>query len=141
MRYVFLFFIFFTSFLYAHKINIFAHDEKGILFIHAYFTQSSSCQDCDVIVIDKNEKILATSRTNHEGKTSLTLPKTSFNILVKASMGHQNQLSYNNITPKDNIHTSAILQNNHEHFGWKILLALVMIAVLFGALTWLKRKR
>ena len=129
--------VLFLSSMHAHKINLFASDENGTLFIQAYFTQSSPCQACEIVLLQNDEKLILSAQTNALGTLSLPLPaQSSFLIVVKATMGHQNQISY---TPTSLAHESASTTLTQQPW-FKMLFALVCIVVLFGVLGWLKRK-
>lgn len=86
MRFFLLLMFMFASSLLAHKLNIFAYDEEGKLFVHSYFTKSSPCKGCQVSFLDETQRLLAKTQTNDEGKVSVSLPASSFIILVKAVM-------------------------------------------------------
>lgn len=131
MRFFLLFTLVFTSSLLAHKLNIFAYDEAGKLFIHSYFTKSSPCKGCQVYLLDENQHELTQTKTNDEGKVSLSLPSSSFFIVVEAGMGHQQQIHY--------IAQSEPKKEPTEHAWVKIALGLAIIFLFFGVLTWFKK--
>lgn len=131
MRFFILLTLIFTSSLLAHKLNIFAYDEGGKLYLHSYFAKSSPCKGCQVRIIDNNERELVKTVTNKEGKISITLPASAFSIVVEAGMGHQQELSYTANGSKEEIIDSE----------WsKIVFGLIMVFLLFGVLIWFKKR-
>ena len=132
MRFFLLLTLMFTSSLVAHKLNIFAYDEEGKLFIHSYFTKSSPCKGCQVNFLDETQHVLAQTQTNDEGKVTVSLPSSSFIIRVEAGMGHQQQIHYRaQSEPK---------KEPSDTHGLKIVLGLAIIFLLFGVLTWFKKR-
>lgn len=132
MRFFLLLMFMFTSSLLAHKLNIFAYDEEGKLFVHSYFTKSSPCKGCQVSFLDETQRLLAKTQTNDEGKVSVSLPASSFIILVEAGMGHQQQIDYRA--------QSELKKELSDNNGLKIVLGLAIIFFLFGVLTWFKKR-
>jgi hypothetical protein len=126
-----------ASTLFAHKINLFAYDEEGILYLHGYFTKTSACKQCPIILVGKDEKELARVASNDEGKASLRLPAPSFDIIVDGGMGHQQRVHY---TAQS--HTKEEIKALPSDAPLdKILLGLAIIALLFGGIFWLKKRK
>ena len=124
------------SSLWAHKVNLFAYDEGGKLFVQSYFTKSSPCKQCIVKLLDDNQTELLTFNTDDEGKASVKLPSAEFTIIVEAGMGHQTQTHYVAQT-----HTKEEAKTLPSDTPWdKMLLGLAIIIFFFGALYWIKRK-
>ena len=124
------------SSLWAHKVNLFAYDEEGKLYIQSYFTKSSPCKQCLVKLLDENQKELLSLRTDDEGKASTKLPAAAFNIIVEAGMGHQAQTSY--VAQSHTKEEAKALPSDMPLD--KMLLGLVIIVFFFGVLYWIKRK-
>ena len=129
-------FICFSSLL-AHKINLFAYDEEGVLYIKSYFSKSSPCQECVVKLLDKDEKLITTLMSDAEGKTAIKLPKEVVFIVVEAGMGHQERITYHATSAHEKTTKEPSLALD---FG-KIILALVIIAFFFGGMYWLKKHK
>ena len=124
------------SSVWAHKINLFAYDEAGHLYVQSYFTKSSPCKQCTLKLLDANQKELLSLKTDDEGKASITLPADEFDIIVEAGMGHQAQTHY---VAKS--HTKEEAKTLPSDTPWdKMLLGLAIIVFFFGALFWIKRK-
>jgi hypothetical protein len=124
------------SSLWAHKINLFAYDEEGKLYVQSYFTQSSPCKQCIIKLLDENQKELLVFNTDDEGKASAKLPSAEFTIIVEAGMGHQAKTHY--IAQS---HTKEEAKTLPSDTPWdKMLLGLAIIVFFFGALFWIKRK-
>jgi len=124
------------SSLWAHKINLFAYDEEGKLYIQSYFTKSSPCKQCVVKLLDTNQKELLVLNTDNEGKASAKLPAAEFDIIVEAGMGHQSQTHY--IAQS---HTKEEAKTLPSDTPWnKMFLGLAIIVFFFGVLYWTKRK-
>lgn len=124
----------FTALL-AHKVNLFAYDEEGILYIQSYFTKSSPCKQCPIKIFGENEKELATLTTNDEGKVSMKLPAASFSILVEAGMGHQQSITYQ---AKSHTKEEAKKLPSDTPVD-KMALGLAIIVFFFGVLYWFKK--
>lgn len=123
--------------LCAHKINLFAYDEAGTLYVQSYFTKSSPCKQCTVRLMDAQQKELVLLKTDEEGKASIKLPSSAFTIMVEGGMGHQTQTEY--VAQTHTPETSKTLPSDTPFE--KIVLGLVIIAFFFGVLFWIKRKR
>lgn len=124
------------STLWAHKINLFAYDEAGRLYIQSYFTKSSPCKQCTVKLLDDTQKELFIVTTDEEGKASVALPASEFNIVVEAGMGHQAQTHYVAQSHTKEEATKAPSDTPPA----KIVIALAIIFLFFGGLYWFKRK-
>lgn len=122
--------------LWAHKINLFAYDEEGKLYIQSYFTKSSPCKQCPIKLLDANQKELLTLSTDDEGKASVKLPAAEFDIVVEAGMGHQSQTHY-----VAQSHTKEEAKTLPSDTPWdKMLFGLAIMVFFFGVLYWIKCK-
>jgi len=131
------FLIFLASFLSAHKLNIFVYDEDNTLYIQSYFTKSSPCKNCEVVVEDDSGDTLAKLFTDGEGKASLSVSKDVVAISVDGGMGHFQKLRYE---LKSRAKEEA--QNLPADISWqRIVLGLGIIAAVFLILWFVKRKR
>lgn len=85
------YFLLFTSFAYAHKVNIYAYAEDGMVYSESYFVDGSKCKNSILEVFDekKGTKLLE-GKTDEEGRFSFKIPSvTSLKLVLHASMGHQ----------------------------------------------------
>lgn len=124
------------SSVWAHKINLFAYDEEGKLYVQSYFTKSSPCKQCVVKLLDEHQKELVFLNTDDAGKASVKLPAKEFVIVVEAGMGHQTQTHY-----VAQSHTKEEAKTLPSDTPWdKMLLGLAIIGFFFGVLSWIKRK-
>jgi nickel transport protein len=81
----------FASFVYAHKVNIYAYAEDGMVHSESYFVDGTKCKNSVLEVFDvRNGTKLLEGKTDEEGKFSFKIPKaTSLRLVLHASMGHQ----------------------------------------------------
>ena len=77
----------------AHKVNVFAYAENGVVYTESYFSDGRKVMDSTVEVFDaKNNKLLLTGRTDKNGEFSFKIPQaTGLRIVLTASMGHKNE--------------------------------------------------
>jgi nickel transport protein len=76
---------------YAHKVNIFAYAENGMVHSESYFVDGTKAKNSAIEVFDEKSgtKVLE-GKTDEEGKFSFKIPKaTSLKLVLHASMGHQ----------------------------------------------------
>ncbi len=85
------YFLLFTPLAYAHKVNIYAYAEDGMVYSESYFVDGSKCKNSILEVFDEKDKTkLLEGKTDDEGKFSFKIPKaTSLKLVLHASMGHQ----------------------------------------------------
>jgi nickel transport protein len=78
---------------YAHKVNIFAFAENGMVHAEGYFVDGSKCKNSLIEVFDeKSEKKLIEGYTDEQGQFSFKIPiVTSLKLVLHAGMGHQNE--------------------------------------------------
>lgn len=81
----------FISFAYAHKVNIYAYAEDGMVHSESYFVDGTKCKNSVLEVFDEKDRTkLLEGKTDEEGKFSFKIPKTtSLKLVLHASMGHQ----------------------------------------------------
>ncbi|MDD3462746.1 MAG: hypothetical protein PHW07_03790 [Sulfurospirillaceae bacterium] len=126
--------------LFAHKLYIIADDDGENITIKSYFTRSSFCQECDVIVEDTNQNTLGTYKTDANGIAIFPLSNNKVNITVSASMGHQNKIEYestSSLLPSSEKNTKT----SEEFSFFKIVFSLLVLIAIFGVLYILKRKK
>jgi len=85
--------ILFSGNALAHKVNIFAYAEDGVVYTESYFSEGKKVVNSKIEVFDaKNNKLLITGETDGDGKFSFDVPKpTGLRIVLTASMGHKNE--------------------------------------------------
>jgi len=81
----------FVSLANAHKVNIYAYAEDGMVHSESYFVDGTKCKNSLLEVFDKKDGTkLLEGKTDEEGKFSFKIPKvTSLKLVLHASMGHQ----------------------------------------------------
>ncbi len=77
----------------AHKVNIYAYAEDGMVHSEGYFVDGTKCKNSPIEVFDERAGTrLLEGKTDEEGKFSFKIPKvTSIKLVLHASMGHQNE--------------------------------------------------
>lgn len=130
MRILLLVFLLLNS-LYAHKLYILGDDDGKTLHIKSYFTKSSFCQNCQVEILDEDEKILFKGSTDEKGEASFPFTSKKVYIDVLASIGHKNRVFYES-------ENELISEDENESY-LKLLLALGIIALLFFLLRFFKK--
>lgn len=81
----------FVSLANAHKVNIYAYAENGLVHSESYFVDGTKCKNSVLEVFgEKGGTKLLEGKTDEEGKFSFKIPKaTSLKLVLHASMGHQ----------------------------------------------------
>lgn len=75
----------------AHKVNLFAYVERGVVNTESYFPDGTPVAGGKVLVYDRQEKLLLQGTTDSKGLFSFPVPKVDdLKIVVEASMGHRN---------------------------------------------------
>ena len=94
----------------AHKVNVFAYAEDGMVHTESYFSDGRKVMDSTVEVFDaKNNKLLLTGRTDKNGEFSFKIPQaTGLRIVLTASMGHKNEYLLTEDEVKDAIGTAKL---------------------------------
>lgn len=77
----------------AHKVNIFAYAENGMVHTESYFSDGRGAMNSTVEVFEVSSKrLLLTGKTDKNGEFSFKIPQaTDLRILVTASGGHKNE--------------------------------------------------
>ncbi|MGI6656761.1 MAG: carboxypeptidase regulatory-like domain-containing protein [Desulfobulbus sp.] len=78
---------------WAHKVNLFAYAEKGIVYTESYFADGRKVQDGQIQVRDAKDALVLTGTTDSQGLFSFPVPAQSgdLTIILDASMGHKTQ--------------------------------------------------
>ncbi|MEE4243284.1 MAG: hypothetical protein V2I36_17610 [Desulfopila sp.] len=76
----------------AHKVNVFAYVESGIVYTESYFPDGKAVEDGTIEVIAASGKKIVEGKTDKGGYFSFPLPsqKENLTIVINASMGHKN---------------------------------------------------
>ncbi|MDH5174431.1 MAG: hypothetical protein OEW43_04140 [Elusimicrobiota bacterium] len=77
----------------AHKVNVFAYAENGMVYTESYFNDGRKVIDSTIEVFDaQNNRLLLTGKTDKNGEFSFKIPlATGLHIVLTASMGHKNE--------------------------------------------------
>jgi len=76
----------------AHRVNVFAVAENGVLVGEGYFSGGGKAMDSLVEVLDPSGAVLAQGRTGADGSFSIPLPAAfapPLRVVLKAGEGHQ----------------------------------------------------
>ncbi|MFQ5867247.1 MAG: hypothetical protein ACE5IT_04540 [bacterium] len=81
------------SAILAHKVNLFAYAENGMVYTESYFSDGRKAMNSTVEVFDaKNNKLFLTGKTDKNGEFSFKITQaTALRIVLTASMGHKNE--------------------------------------------------
>lgn len=75
----------------AHKVNLFAYVERGVVYTESYFPDGSPVAGGKVLVYDSQKSLLLEGKTDSKGLFQFAIPKVDdLTIAVEASMGHRN---------------------------------------------------
>ncbi|WP_458699352.1 hypothetical protein ACKGJI_05995 [Sulfurospirillum sp. 1307] len=130
MRILFLFILLLNS-LCAHKLYVLGDDDGKTLHVKSYFTKSSFCQNCQVKILDKDEKVLFEGKTDTKGEADFPFVSKNVYIDVVGSIGHKNRVYYES--------ENDLISEDQNESLWRIFMALGIIALIFSALRFLKR--
>ena len=77
----------------AHRVNIFAYAQDGMICTESYFNNGREAANSTVEIFDaKNNKLLLTGNTDENGEFSFEIPQAgALRIVLTASMGHKNE--------------------------------------------------
>jgi nickel transport protein len=76
----------------AHKVNIFAYVEGGVVYTESYFPDGKMVENGSIEVLDASGNTLLEGKTDENGLFSFPLPekKEDLTIVINATMGHKN---------------------------------------------------
>ena len=73
----------------AHKVNLFAYEEGGIVFTEAYFPDGTPCRNSGITAWDESGTVVAKGLTDEDGLFSFACEKRgSVRIFLNAGDGH-----------------------------------------------------
>jgi len=85
-----LFLLTITSFVFAHKVNIFAYVEGDTVYTESYFPDGKKVDGGKVEVYDSQGNKLLEGETDKDGQFNFKLPKKDdLKIVLIATMGHR----------------------------------------------------
>ncbi|MHB1397792.1 MAG: carboxypeptidase regulatory-like domain-containing protein [Trichloromonadaceae bacterium] len=75
----------------AHKVNLFAYVEGGVVYTESYFPDGSPVAGGKVLVYDSQKRLVLEGATDRKGLFHFVIPTLDdLKIVVEASMGHHN---------------------------------------------------
>jgi nickel transport protein len=75
----------------AHKVNVFAYVEDGIVYAESYFPDGRPVAKGKIQVFDDQQQLLLEGVTDAVGLFQFKVPKvTDLTLVITASMGHKN---------------------------------------------------
>ena len=80
----------------AHKVNVFAVAERGVITGEGYFGGGGKAMNCPVEVLDARGALVASARTGADGSFSVPVPagaEPPLRVVLKAGEGHQNDFT------------------------------------------------
>ena len=81
-----------SSAVYAHKVNMFAYQEGGQVFVDGYFADGKKAQKSEVAVYDEQGQLLLNGETDDEGMFVFTpAHKGALRITLDAGLGHKTE--------------------------------------------------
>lgn len=73
----------------AHRVNIFAWVEGGMIYTQSKFSGGRPAKNADILVLDEQGNLLLEGKTDADGEFSFPAPDNiELRIVLKASMGH-----------------------------------------------------
>ncbi len=79
-----------SSAVYAHKVNMFAYQEGGQVFVDGYFADGKKAQKSEVAVYDEQGQLLLNGETDNEGMFVFTpAHEGALRITLDAGLGHK----------------------------------------------------
>lgn len=76
----------------AHKVNVFAYAENGVVHTESYFNDGTPCQGSRIVVYGEGGEVVAQGTTDAQGMLSFPVDRPQdLRIVLEASMGHKNE--------------------------------------------------
>jgi nickel transport protein len=77
---------------HAHKVNVFAYAEGGMVYTQSYFADGGPCVDSKVSAHDVDGKLLVEGKTDGEGSFEFAIPGPGeLKVVLHAGEGHGNE--------------------------------------------------
>ncbi len=78
---------------WAHKVNLFAYVESGMVYTESYFADGKKVEIGTISVYDREGTQLVQGKTDHEGLFQFPIPKVDdLKIVIDAGMGHKSDV-------------------------------------------------
>ncbi len=138
MKKIFLF-LFITTSLFAHKINLFVTNEENGVNIYSYFANGNPCINCKLL-IKNGENIVLEDKLDINGKYIYISKHKDIQVTIDASSGHiaKQDIVLENIK-NESLQTYLKEEKDDEYI--KILISLILIGLIFYGLKILKREK
>ena len=127
MKKVFLF-LFITTSLFAHKINLFVTNEENGVNIYSYFANGNPCINCKLL-IKNGENIVLEDKLDINGKYIYISKHKDIQVTIDASSGHiaKQDIVLENIK-NESLQTYLKEEKDDEYI--KILISLILIGLI-----------
>jgi len=90
MKKTLFFFLFLSSFIFAHKINVFTYKEGNKIFVEGYFQDGVPTKNSVVEIYNEEGEKIIEGKTNSEGVFSFDIPNAKkIKVVLNADMGHK----------------------------------------------------
>ena len=133
MRYLAFIFLL-SSFLFAHKINLFITNEGDTIEVYSYFANGAPCKNCRMFI--KNEdNIILEDKLNEAGLYVYELEYKNIEVVIDASAGH---IAKETVV-SENVKTKNIEEHKEEEEEQKYLKILLGVFILGSFFYLLKR--
>ena len=77
----------------AHKVNLFAYAERGVVHVEGYFVDGTPSRNSRIVAYSQDGGVVAEGSTDSEGRYSFPVSRSeNLRIVLEASMGHQNEI-------------------------------------------------
>lgn len=118
-------------FLFSHALKVFTATQENHIKVKSYFSASSPCRECKVLVITNDKKELE-FKTDQKGEVLIPLHVKPISITVDGGLGHKKT------TILDLVYKDKTIQ---EQPTWiKAFLVIGFFIFFFAGLRWIKRK-
>lgn len=137
MKYIFIILILFSS-TWAHKLNVFLTNEDNHVHVFAYFASGAVCQNCRLIIKNK-DKIVFEDKLDNKGKYTYNSKFKNIDVIVDAEGGHMAQEKIEVSKPHTQSLTKHIQEEERQKY-YKIVISLLLIGIIFFLIKKVKRK-
>lgn len=134
----------------AHKVNIFAEVDSGIVNISCYYSKGKKVRSGEIKVLEtKNGNLIYKGITDESGFLSFKIPEAAMKynsdlkIILDAGMGHRAEW---NISYKEILESQKILKNektveSSEISFLKVIFGLTVLFIVFTLAYFLTKKK
>ncbi len=86
----------------AHKVNVFAYAEGGVVYVEGYFPDGRPVEKAELQVLDSQGQLLLSGQTDAQGLFQFQLPKRDdLTLIINAGMGHKSQYLFKKTAIKE----------------------------------------